>query len=318
MNNTRHLTRRITRRGTTRTNTSLGKVEVEKQQPKQEQYNMNAIIIKNLSSENPSKGKINVYYSYIENQYKQVEDSENYLDILDIDESILHKEDTQAVSQEEYHTRKKKLKTQVRKDGEGIGELEVDSLRSMRNRLIYCERASETLQKKIINRECETIKLNRVNHDGIFHQWDRFDSYMSNFLHDKDKKRMEDEFKMKGKIGTNTYFIENGTNSMILKRVQKCYICFYPSLKMLGLKTDQLLHYVGIQNLKIYSLLDMAVTISHPKKRKKEKWKMPMMINKIMDIFMYFLSRTTSSQKLNIPQIQEFYAWISIPRNFLI
>ena len=29
MNNTRHLTRRITRRGTTRTNTSLGKVEVE-------------------------------------------------------------------------------------------------------------------------------------------------------------------------------------------------------------------------------------------------------------------------------------------------
>ena len=132
MNGTRHMTRRITRRGTTRTNTSLGKVEVEKQQqPKQEQYNMNAIIIKNLSSENPSKGKINVYYSYIENQYKQVEDNENYLDILDMDESILHKEDTQAVSQEEYHTRKKKLKTQVRKEGEGIGELEVDSLKSM-------------------------------------------------------------------------------------------------------------------------------------------------------------------------------------------
>ena len=175
MNNTRHLTRRITRRGTTRTNTSLGKVEVEKQAPKQEQYNMNAIIIKNLSNENPSKGKTQVYYSYIENQYKQVEDTDNYLEILDIDESILHKEDTQAASQEEYHTRKKKLKTQVRKDGEGIGELEVDSLKSMRNRLIYCERGSETLQKKIITRECETIKLNRVNHDGIFHQWDRFD-----------------------------------------------------------------------------------------------------------------------------------------------
>ena len=164
MNNTRHLTRRVTRRGSTRTSISLGKVEVEKKEQKQEQYNMKAIIIKNLSSENPSKGKTNVYYSYIENQYKQVEDSENYLDILDIDESILHKEDSQAVSQEEYHTRKKKLKTQVRKDGEG------------------------------------TIKLNRVNHDGIFHQWDRFDSYMSNFLHDKDKKRMEDEFKMKGKV----------------------------------------------------------------------------------------------------------------------
>ena len=147
MNNARHLTRRMTRRGSTRTTTSLGKVEVEKQQKREEQYNMKAIIIKNLGYEDPSKGKNNVYYSFIENKYKQVEDAENYLDILDIDESILHKEDTQAVSQEEYHTRKKKLKTQVRKDGEGIGELEVDSLRSMRNRLIYCERGSETLQK---------------------------------------------------------------------------------------------------------------------------------------------------------------------------
>ena len=57
MNNTRHLTKRLTRRGSTRTSVSLGKVDVEKQQPKQEQYNMNAIIIKNLSNENPSKGK---------------------------------------------------------------------------------------------------------------------------------------------------------------------------------------------------------------------------------------------------------------------
>lgn len=194
------MTRRATRRTTTRTNTSLGKVDVDKPTKKEETYNMNAIIIKNLTHENPSIGKSNVYYSYIDNMYKTVEDNENYLEILDIDESILHKDDSQAVAQEEYHTRKKKLKSQVRKQGEEIGELEVDSLRSMRNRLTYCERASETLQKNIISRDCETIKLNRVNHDGIFHQWDRFDSYMSNFLHDKDKKRMEDEFKMKGKI----------------------------------------------------------------------------------------------------------------------
>ena len=201
MNNIRHATRRATRRTTTRTNTSLGKVDPDTKPMKQEQqFNMNAIIIKNLSHDNPSKGRNNVYYSYIENEYKQVENNENYLDILDIDESILHKEDNQAVAQEEYHTRKKKLKAQIKKAGEEIGELEVDSLKSMRNRLIYCERGSETVQKKIINRDCETIKLNRVNHDGIFHQWDRFDSYMSNFLHDKDKKRMEDEFKMKGKV----------------------------------------------------------------------------------------------------------------------
>ena len=200
MQGTRRMTRRATRRTTTRTNTSLGKVDVDKPTKKEETYNMNAIIIKNLTHENPSIGKSNVYYSYIDNMYKTVEDNENYLEILDIDESILHKDDSQAVAQEEYHTRKKKLKSQVRKQGEEIGELEVDSLRSMRNRLTYCERASETLQKNIISRDCETIKLNRVNHDGIFHQWDRFDSYMSNFLHDKDKKRMEDEFKMKGKI----------------------------------------------------------------------------------------------------------------------
>ena len=148
--NTRRLTVRLTRRGSTRTrtNTSLAKVEVEKQQPRQEQYNMNALVVKNLGYDDPSKGKTQVYYSYIDNQYKQLEDKENYLEILDIDESLLHKEDSQAVSQEEYHTRKKKLKTQVKKEGEGIGELEVDSLKSMRNRLIYCERSSETLQKK--------------------------------------------------------------------------------------------------------------------------------------------------------------------------
>ena len=34
MNNTRHLTRRMTRRGSTRTTTSLGKVELDKQQKK--------------------------------------------------------------------------------------------------------------------------------------------------------------------------------------------------------------------------------------------------------------------------------------------
>lgn len=115
MNPTRHLTRRVTRRGTTRTNTSLGKVDVDTKPVKQEHYNLNAIIIKNLTHENPSKGHSNVYYSYIENEYKQVEDNENYLDILDIDESLLHKEDNQAVSQEEYHTRKKEIKKSSKK-----------------------------------------------------------------------------------------------------------------------------------------------------------------------------------------------------------
>ena len=95
MNATRRLSVRLTRRTSIRTTTSLGKVDVEKQQPKkEEQYNMNALVVKNLGYEDPTKGKTNVYYSYIENKYKQVENAENYLDILDIDESLLHKEDT--------------------------------------------------------------------------------------------------------------------------------------------------------------------------------------------------------------------------------
>ena len=59
MNGTRHLTRRVTRR-TTRTNTSLGKVEGDTKPIKEPQYNMNAIIIKNLGHDNPSKGHTNV------------------------------------------------------------------------------------------------------------------------------------------------------------------------------------------------------------------------------------------------------------------
>ena len=87
MNATRRLSVRLTRRTSIRTTTSLGKVDVEKQQPKkEEQYNMNALVVKNLGYEDPTKGKTNVYYSYIENKYKQVENAENYLDILDIDE----------------------------------------------------------------------------------------------------------------------------------------------------------------------------------------------------------------------------------------
>ena len=70
MNGTRHLTRRITRRGTTRTNTSLGKIDDTKPIKQEAQFNMNAIIIKNLGHDNPSKGHTNVYYSYIENEYK--------------------------------------------------------------------------------------------------------------------------------------------------------------------------------------------------------------------------------------------------------
>ena len=55
---------------------------------------------------------------------------------------------------------------------------------------------------------------------------------------------------------------------------------------MLVLKIGQLLPYVGIQNSKTYSLSDTAVTTSLRKPKKKAKWKMPTILNKIMGIYM--------------------------------
>ena len=214
----------MTRRISTRTNTSLNKVETDVKRTKQEEkINMNAIIIKNLSYTNPSIGKKGVYYSYTENKFKNVEDEETYLEILDIKEALLNKEDNQSVTQEEYHAKKKKLKAQVRKDGEGINELEIDSYRSMRNKLTYCERASETSHKNIIQRDVETKKLNRINHDGMFHQWDLFDSYMATFIQNLEKKRIEEEIKMKGSATEKKrkeYHGENLSRPSLLKALK--------------------------------------------------------------------------------------------------
>ena len=189
----------MARRMSTRTSSSLNKVDSGVQRTKnEEKVNMNALIIKNLGYTNPQTGKNSVYYSYTDSAYKTIDNSETYLDILDIGESLLHKEDNQSVALSEYHQKKKKLKCDQRKKGEEINELEIDSYRSMRNKLTYCERGSETIHKNIIQRDVETKKLNRINHDGMFHEWDLFDSYMATFIQILEKKRMDEEIKMKG------------------------------------------------------------------------------------------------------------------------
>ena len=112
-----------TRRISTRTNTSLNRIDQDLHTTKKEEpINKNAIIIKNLSSMDPSLGKNSVQYSYIDNKFKTVENQDNYLDILDLDESIIHKEDTQAAAQDEYHSKKKKLISKIKKSGEDINE----------------------------------------------------------------------------------------------------------------------------------------------------------------------------------------------------
>jgi len=189
----------MARRMSTRTSSSLNKVDSGVQRTKnEEKVNMNALIIKNLGYTNPQTGKNSVYYSYTDSAYKTIDNSETYLEILDIGESLLNKEDNQSVALSEYHQKKKKLKSDQRKKGEEINELEIDSYRSMRNKLTYCERGSETIHKNIIQRDVETKKLNRINHDGMFHQWDLFDSYMATFIQILEKKRMDEEIKMKG------------------------------------------------------------------------------------------------------------------------
>ena len=143
------LTRRktMTRRMSTRTSSSLNKMDTNVQRTKnEEKFNMQALIIKTLGYTNPKIGKNGVYYSYTDNKFKTIDNEETYLDILDIEESLLNKEDNQAVSQEEYHQKKKKLKSDQRKKGEEINELEIDSYRSMRNKLTYCERVKQFIR----------------------------------------------------------------------------------------------------------------------------------------------------------------------------
>lgn len=196
-NNRRTTVRRIS----TRTNTSLKKVETEQKTEKEKNpldENPDAFIVKTLSFVNPAVGTSSVYYSYIENKFLKVHDEENYLEIFNLDEGLLKKDDTLNNSQEEYHELKKKYKATMRKKGEEIEESVEDSERSLRNKLTYCERSSETVNKKIVSREAQTNKLERQNHNGIFHQWDLFDSYMARFIKKKAEDKRQEELKMKG------------------------------------------------------------------------------------------------------------------------
>ena len=174
------------------------------------QYNKNALIVKTLSSYDPAVGNKSVRYSYIDNKFKTVENGDATLEILNLDESIINKADALANTQDEYHGKKKKLKQKMKKDGEGINEKEIDSYKSMRNRLTFCERASTTEHKVILQREVETEKLERINHYGIFHEWDLFDTYMANFISLLEKKRKEEEIKMKGKATESKMIQQHG------------------------------------------------------------------------------------------------------------
>ena len=69
----------MARRMSTRTSSSLNKVDSGVQRTKnEEKVNMNALIIKNLGYTNPQTGKNSVYYSYTDSAYKTIDNSETY------------------------------------------------------------------------------------------------------------------------------------------------------------------------------------------------------------------------------------------------
>ena len=106
----------MVRRMSTPRSSSLNKEDTGIQRTKnEEKVNMNESIIKNLGYTNPQIGKNCVFYSYTDSAYKNIDNSETYLEILDIGESLLNIEENQSVTLSEYHQKKKKLKNDQRK-----------------------------------------------------------------------------------------------------------------------------------------------------------------------------------------------------------
>lgn len=168
------------------------------QQPEKSESNkasMNQMIVKSLNSKNPQMGKNTTFFSYQDLRYVTQEEDEHLLNILDMESSILHKNDRNFIVQEEYHRNKSILKRKIKKAGEEYKENEKDSIRSMRNQLNYCERTSQTLNPQIISREVETVKLQRNNHCGIFHNWDLFDKYMTMYIANEEQHKREEAAK---------------------------------------------------------------------------------------------------------------------------
>ncbi|MCQ2820272.1 MAG: WD40 repeat domain-containing protein [archaeon] len=188
--------RKVTKR-TTRLE-GIGTEERTEKDSKKPDDNPDAFITKTLSFVNPSVGSSSVYYSYIENKFMNVPDEPTYLNIFSMEEGLLAKDDLLNINQEEYHDGKKKYKKIMRDKGEAIHETPENSELSLRNKLTYCTRASETPAKTIVTREVETKKLDRVDHDGIFHAWDLFDSYMAGFIKKKAEDKRLDDIKMRG------------------------------------------------------------------------------------------------------------------------
>jgi dynein intermediate chain 1 len=198
----------ITRRLSQRTNMNLNNYDNEIQEKLREpepvqQRNMNELINKSLVIKDPHYGKNCVYFSYQEKIFKEIEQEQQFLEILNVETSILQKDDKQFLLQLDYHKRKATIIKKAKKEGAEMKEKESDSIRSLRNQLTFSERTSQSINPDIISREVETVKLRRNNHSGIMHKWDLFDKYVNKFIAIAEEERIRQ------------YINEHGRNPVI-------------------------------------------------------------------------------------------------------
>jgi dynein intermediate chain 1 len=187
----------IQRRLSMRTNSQLKQIETDNGNMnsiylKDEPKNMNEMITKNLTSKDPQFGKNFCYFSYHDMQWKIEERDDQYLSILNLESSLLHKDDKLCNIQTEYHRKKLVSKRKAKKIGEDFKEKETDSIRSMRNGLNFAERTSQSFNPEIVTKEVETPKLLRNDFKGIAHRWDAFDRYLVKYVKAEDERKKEE------------------------------------------------------------------------------------------------------------------------------
>ncbi len=184
----------VQRRMSLRTSTQLKNLDTDTTylipQPKEDK-NMNEVITKSLTSKDPQFGRNFSYFSYVDMQWKLEEFDDQYINILNLESSILNKEDKLCELQNDYHRKKFQTKKKAKKAGEEFKEKESDSIQSMRNGLNYAERTSQTFNAEILTKDVETPKLLRNDHRGISHKWDLFDRYLVKYVKIEEEKKLE-------------------------------------------------------------------------------------------------------------------------------
>ena len=195
----------LTRRLSLRTNTNLKNLDLElndrikAEVEKVEVKNMSDLISKTLLIKDPHYGKNSVYYNYHDGIYREIEQDQQFLTILNLEPSILHKDDKLFSSQQEYHKKKILISRKAKKEGTEMKEKESDSIRSLRNQLTFSDRTSQTINPLIIARDVQTVKLERINHSGIMHKWDVFDKYVFKYIAIAEDDRIKQYINNNGK-----------------------------------------------------------------------------------------------------------------------